>query len=120
MSTPVTTASVCSAMKQGRQVLPDEQPTQSSGFLVGMDRGIDRGMRVLSYLLSGVIVYGFLGWLADRLLGTGFLLPLGIVLGAAGGVYMIIRRFGQVPDEVPVRRPRRRPSEEYAIRRMSR
>ncbi|MBA3528763.1 MAG: AtpZ/AtpI family protein [Propionibacteriaceae bacterium] len=54
-------------------------------------------MRVLSYLIAGVLVYGGLGWLGDHYLGTGFLLPIGIVLGAAGGCYVIIRRYGQVP-----------------------
>jgi F0F1-type ATP synthase assembly protein I len=60
--------------------------------------GVDQGMRVLSYLIGGVLLYGGLGWLADYLLGTEFLLPIGIVLGAAGGVYVIIRRYGQVED----------------------
>jgi ATP synthase protein I len=60
--------------------------------------GVDQGMRVLSYLIGGVLLYGALGWLADHLLGTSFLLPIGIVLGAAGGVYVIIRRYGQVDD----------------------
>lgn len=58
--------------------------------------GMDQGMRVLSYLLAGVALYGGLGWLADHLLGTGFLLPVGIVLGAAAAVYTIIRRFGRI------------------------
>ena len=40
-------------------------------------------MRVLSYLISGVLVYGALGWVGDHFLGTRFLLPVGIVLGAA-------------------------------------
>ncbi|HEY5821800.1 MAG TPA: hypothetical protein VIT20_07480 [Propionibacteriaceae bacterium] len=59
--------------------------------------GMDEGLRVLSYLISGVLFYGGLGWVADHFLGTGFLLPIGIVAGAAFGVYIIIRRFGQVP-----------------------
>ena len=58
--------------------------------------GMDIGMRVLSYLIAGVAFYGFLGWLGDRLLGTGFLLPIGIIAGAALGCYVIIRRFGGV------------------------
>jgi len=60
--------------------------------------GMDQGMRVLSYLLAGVLFYGALGWLGDHLLGTSFLLPIGIVGGATLSVFMIIRRFGQVPD----------------------
>jgi ATP synthase protein I len=35
----------------------------------------------------------------DHFLGTRFLLPIGIVLGAALGVFVIIRRFGTVPAE---------------------
>ena len=56
--------------------------------------GIDVGMRVLSYLIAGVALYGFLGWLGDHYLGTRFLLPIGIVAGATLGCYVIIRRFG--------------------------
>ncbi|HEU5485076.1 MAG TPA: AtpZ/AtpI family protein [Microlunatus sp.] len=59
---------------------------------------MNAGLRVLSYLIAGVALYGALGWLADRLLGTSFLLPIGIVLGAAASVYTIIRRFGRVDD----------------------
>jgi ATP synthase protein I len=60
--------------------------------------GIDVGMRVLSYLIAGVTFYGFLGWLGDHFLGTGFLLPIGIVVGAALGCYVIIRRFGAIGE----------------------
>ena len=62
---------------------------------------MDLGLRVLSYLISGVLVYGVLGWLGDHYLGTKFLLPIGIVAGAAFGAYMIIRRFGRVDDPAP-------------------
>ena len=61
-------------------------------------QGMDQGLRVLSYLISGVLVWGLLGWLGDRWLGTSFLLPIGIVGGAALGVYVIIKRFGQLPQ----------------------
>jgi len=60
--------------------------------------GMDIGMRVLSYLIAGVALYGFLGWLGDHFLGTRFLLPIGIVLGAGLGCYVIIRRFGDVAE----------------------
>lgn len=60
--------------------------------------GMDQGLRVLSYLISGVLLYGGLGWVGDHFLGTGFLLPIGIVAGAAFGVYVIIRRFGRVEE----------------------
>jgi F0F1-type ATP synthase assembly protein I len=45
------------------------------------------------YIVSGVAVYGVLGWLADRWLGTTFLVGIGIVLGAVFGIYLTIVRF---------------------------
>jgi F0F1-type ATP synthase assembly protein I len=54
---------------------------------------MDQGMRVLSYLISGVLLYGALGWVGDHFLHTSFLLPVGIVLGAAFGIYTTIRRL---------------------------
>jgi ATP synthase protein I len=85
-------ASVSIAMKQSRQA--QEQGGQVHSHAVGMNTGL----RVLSYLLAGVALYGALGWLADHLLGTGFWLPVGIVLGAAASVYTIVRRFGRVDE----------------------
>ena len=72
-----------------------DQPRSHRGEKID---GMNLGMRVLSYLIAGVAFYGFLGWLGDRLLGTAFLVPVGIVLGAALGCYVIIRRFGRVED----------------------
>ena len=60
----------------------------------GGSQGMNQGMQVLSYLVSGVLLYGGLGWLGDHYLGTGFLLPVGIVLGAGFGIYLVIKRFG--------------------------
>lgn len=50
------------------------------------------------YLVAGVGLYGFLGWLADRWLGTSFLVVLGILLGAAFGIYMTFVRFNRPPE----------------------
>jgi F0F1-type ATP synthase assembly protein I len=54
---------------------------------------MDQGMRVLSYLISGVLFYGALGWVGDHFLHTTFLLPTGIVLGAGLGIYLTIKWF---------------------------
>ena len=53
------------------------------------------GYRVLSYLIGGVVMYGGLGWLLDRWLGTSFLLPIGIVLGAGLAILLIYFRYGR-------------------------
>ena len=94
MTTSKITASVGSAMNGHGGVGRDEPRLQRSAKSAGMDIG----MRVLSYLIGGVALYGFLGWLGDHFLGTGFLLPIGIVVGAALGCYVIIRRFGVVEE----------------------
>jgi F0F1-type ATP synthase assembly protein I len=86
------TASVCLAMKEHGDPTQD-QPRSQWGE---QSAGLNHGMRVLSYLIGGVVLYGFLGWVGDRYLNTTFLLPIGIVGGAALAIYVIIRRFGQV------------------------
>ena len=48
----------------------------------------------LGYILAGPLLYGGLGWLGDHFLGTGFLLPAGIILGMVLSVYLVIRRYG--------------------------
>ena len=53
------------------------------------------GMTALSYLIAGILVWGLIGWLVDRWLDAGGIATgIGVVLGAAGGVYLIVRRLG--------------------------
>ena len=55
----------------------------------------NQGMTALSYLIAGIAVWGLIGWLVDRWLGTGGIaIGIGVVIGAAGGVYLIVRRLG--------------------------
>lgn len=55
----------------------------------------NQGMTALSYLIAGIGVWGLIGWLVDRWLGTGGIATgIGAVLGAAGAVYLIARRLG--------------------------
>ncbi len=61
--------------------------------------GHDEAYTALSYLLAGLLLYGGLGWLGDRVLHTWWLTPLGIVLGMVLSIYMIIRRFNR--EETP-------------------
>ena len=53
------------------------------------------GMTAISYLISGMLVWGGIGWLVDHWVGTrGIFAGIGSVLGIAGGVYLIVRRLG--------------------------
>lgn len=60
------------------------------------------------YIVSGVAMYGVLGWLADRWLGTTFLVAVGIILGAGLGIYMTFSRFNKI---LPAPGPDFRPTE---------
>ncbi len=55
----------------------------------------NQGMTALSYLIAGILVWGLIGWLVDRWLDTNLFLPIGILVGAAGAFYLVIRRYGQ-------------------------
>lgn len=57
------------------------------------------------YLVAGVAFYGLLGWLADRWLGTSFLVAVGILLGAVLGVYATWSRFKMSPVRADARAP---------------
>ena len=49
---------------------------------------------VLSYLITGPLLYGGLGWLLDTWLDTGFFVVVGIVGGMALSLYLVYVRYG--------------------------
>ena len=49
------------------------------------------------YLVSGVLMYGLIGWGLDQWLGTSFLVAIGILVGAGFGIYMTFARFNRSP-----------------------
>jgi len=61
----------------------------------GEPDGAGQGWTAISYLITGILVWGVIGWLVDRWLDTGGVsIAIGTVIGAAGGVYLIARRLG--------------------------
>jgi ATP synthase protein I len=61
----------------------------------GAGSGADQGWTAIAYLIGGIVVWGGVGWFVDRWLHTGGIATaIGAVLGAAGGVYLIVRRLG--------------------------
>ena len=72
-----------------------EPPNKSSGDGGPNPPDTGMGMTAVSYLLGGMLVWGGIGWLVDRWLDAGGIATgIGVVLGAAGGVYLIVRRLG--------------------------
>lgn len=94
MAGPIT-ASVSVAMNQTPHDDVTAAPDAPTGPIGA--QGMNQGMQMLSYLIAGIALYGFLGWLGDHFLGTGFLLPVGIVAGAGLGIYLVIRRATAEP-----------------------
>lgn len=59
-----------------------------------MLRGLESALSAVSYLVSGVLVWGGVGFGLDLLLGTGPVLAVvGAVVGNAAGVYLIYLRW---------------------------
>jgi len=51
-------------------------------------------------MLSGMAVWGGAGWLLDRWLDIEVFLPVGIILGMAVSIYMVVVKYGAVdPSE---------------------
>jgi len=62
------------------------------------------------YLVSGVLLYGLIGWLLDRWLGTSFLVVVGILIGITLGMLMTWWRFrAPRPTSPQTQTPRDRP-----------
>jgi F0F1-type ATP synthase assembly protein I len=49
---------------------------------------------VIAYLITGPAVFGGLGLLLDRWLGTGFFVLIGLLAGMAMSLYIIWLRYG--------------------------
>ncbi|MBJ7528889.1 MULTISPECIES: AtpZ/AtpI family protein [Nocardioides] len=57
------------------------------------------------YLVSGVLVYGGIGWGLDRWWGTQFLVVVGILTGITLGLYQTWARFRPQPYVKPGAQP---------------
>lgn len=62
--------------------------------------GMGTGLSIATTILAGMLVWGGLGYLVDRLVWSEKVFTaLGIVLGAAGGGYIVYLRYGRERDE---------------------
>ncbi|MCK2244925.1 MULTISPECIES: hypothetical protein [unclassified Crossiella] len=53
---------------------------------------------MISVLFAGLIFWGGVGWAFDQLFGTRFLTPVGVLLGFAGSIYLIMMKYGRQGD----------------------
>jgi ATP synthase protein I len=65
-------------------------------------KGMSAGWQVTAYLLAGLLTWGGIGYLVDRLARTGrAFTALGMVVGAVAGIYLVYLRFGRSDDRKP-------------------
>jgi ATP synthase protein I len=57
--------------------------------------GHNEGWSVFGYLISGMAVYGGIGWIAGRLAHLSFLFPVGMLTGLILGIVLILYRYGK-------------------------
>ena len=48
-------------------------------------------------MLSGIIVWGGVGWLLDRWLETRFFTLVGVLLGLTVAIYLVVVKYGALP-----------------------
>ena len=69
--------------------MPQSQPSNAWS-------GMGLGWTIVATLIGGILVWGGIGFLVDRFVGTeNVFTALGFVLGAAGGIYVVYLRFGR-------------------------
>jgi F0F1-type ATP synthase assembly protein I len=58
--------------------------------------GVGTGWAITATLIAGMLVLGGLGYVLDRVLGTGAAFTaVGIVVGAGFGIYIVYLRYGK-------------------------
>jgi ATP synthase protein I len=62
---------------------PDAPPPRTAGWTV------------LSYLVSGMLAYGGIGWLISRAVHSPVIFPVGMLLGLGISIGLVIHRYGR-------------------------
>lgn len=74
---------------------PSQEPQPEHPVLAAGKFASDQmAATIIAYLITGPSVFGGLGWLLDRWLGTGFLIVVGLLGGMAMSLYVIWLRYG--------------------------
>ena len=78
------------------------------------DDGANQVWGLISTLVAGPAVWGAVGFGADRLAGTGFLTPVGVVVGFLTSLYVVYVKAirGTLADE-PTRTPATAPTPQH-------
>ena len=61
----------------------------------GVPEGASAGWSILSYMITGMVLYGGIGWLVGRWTHVAVLFPIGMLAGLGLALTMIILRYGR-------------------------
>jgi F0F1-type ATP synthase assembly protein I len=81
---------------------PPSEPPSRTGGQTPLERADDgharldeaRMWNVVSYLITGPVMFGAIGWGLDSWLGTSWLIIVGILGGMALSLYLVWFRYG--------------------------
>jgi F0F1-type ATP synthase assembly protein I len=74
---------------------PEPTPEEKAEALRAFNtREQDAAWRSIAYLITGPLIYGGIGYLLDRWLGTNWIVGVGIVGGMVLSLYLIWFRYG--------------------------
>jgi ATP synthase protein I len=59
------------------------------------DDSQNAGWSIFSYLISGMVVYGGLGWLIGHWTHIAAAFPIGALVGLGVGVFAVIYKYGR-------------------------
>lgn len=80
-------------LKPGESGQQQDKPGESGQQQEPRPPSDSDGWRVLSYMLGGMILYGGVGWLIGHWTGITILFPMGMLLGIALSIVMIVFRY---------------------------
>src|SRR5947209_18452822 len=60
--------------------------------------GAETGWAIVGTMLSGMAVWGGAGWLLDLWLDIKVFAPVGIILGMAVSIYVVVVKYGGAPE----------------------
>lgn len=70
------------------------------GAAVGSS-GANTGYAIVGTLISGIVVWGGLGWLLDLWFGIRLFSVIGVVVGMVLGIYLVMVKFAELPTHRP-------------------
>lgn len=74
-----------------RPAMAENNPTDDRAGNKESEKSLKDPWGAFGYLVSGVAVYGLIGWGLDQWLDTSYLVAIGIVVGAGLGIYMTMK-----------------------------